>query len=686
MKLKGISKLEQHAEKLFLTLIAIAFLLVLSWQVLKGGSMLEVKNTPNVVIDQAFEMVVDEARSREGQVTDPQADNRAPTDMPNLIANFESKIGEVTAPAQPLQIALGRTGTDIDLEPTPDDPLIVELPSGFAPSTPVAHAFGGTIDPVETAVHPDLATFLPQEQPYDKFAVSVEASFDASELVQMLKADPDGDYGDAQPIPSLWWKKQLQILDVELWRQEVDAYGDPVGDPELLPPPPGRKTLRPELATLTDLPEVIAATKLADREKEHLTRPRFYHMIAGADWMPPSLTVENPGGQTEVERKKSEYQRYTEEIKRTEERLEALRDRQASIPILERTDVLAQGGRGVGGGGSRDRGRSERDAAESARERQNASENRLLSKIDELESRRDELRQELIDLGVDPEDLEKDDRIELVLNEAIGRLQDGGTFRLWTHDLGVIPGRTYRYQMRIVIPNPLFGYGANLSDDSRSLAESPVIYSDPSRWSDPVSVDYDTYIMMTKAGVRKDLRDGREVGYAAADLYHFFFGYWRKASAEIRPGDAIAGGIDLTELDLATYSVEVDDDQVGLITRQPMEGEYFFDVSDWFLLNVAPTQDGLGARGEANYVAILYGPDGELVPRRSIDDLRSETRSRLEESVEEGLVAVLGEPNPDAVMANIGEGDNVRSRRERKRESRDDDGKGQRQNPGGRGR
>lgn len=132
---------------------------------------------------------------------------------------------------------------------------------------------------------------------------------------------------------------------------------------------------------------------------------------------------------------------------------------------------------------------------------------------------------------------------------TIGVLDDDQV-RVWAHDIHVEPGAQYRYRVRVVMNNPLFGRG--LKEEQAALAEQKLIESAWSDWSAPVEVDRDRYFFVTSAEDRSQVT-GRP--RASAELIVFYYGYYRSASVGLEPGDAVTATVRLpADLKLADMS------------------------------------------------------------------------------------------------------------------------------------
>lgn len=679
MKIKGINPLELHVEKIALALAAIALLAVFALQFVGGGSTVTVENR-EVAVDQAFEELARRAEAVQGQIEAESVDERAPQSTPDLASSFEELLTSPVVRDLRLAGPLGRSIESVgEGRRLTGESLRVRMPDVPAPRDPIGVSFAGAIDPLVVAAYPELrdaAPHLPDQQPYDLRSVTVEATFDASELIADLKADPDG-AGPMQSIPLFWWQNTLAILDVELWRQELLPSGE-YGQPELAPALPGRLSYRDRLDEIETLPQLrTIASDARDRVRD-LIMPRYYRLIAGEPWTPPSIMRESAGQAGRIQQLRRQYSNTTREIEEIQAQLGGASQR----PGSRQSRIDAPVGRYVAqdrfqpGGGGQDSSDTRRDE----RQREQTRINALQGRLEDLRNQRETIAAELQGLGVDVEGERLRNPVDEILAEPIGRLRDGPSLRIWSHDIAPEPGRTYRYQMRLVLANPLYGYEQNLDADSKSLAAAPTIASEPSQWSEFISVDNNSYLFITEASISPGLGGVGRVATARVELYRFYYGFWRRAVATLRPGDAVTGSLDLSELALPEFEIAEPEGEVAprVEEQRPQSGEFAFNAEGWFLLDVTPTSTA-NAAGREMHQAVLRAPSGDLLARTPAADAASDRRSRLSVSAEAGLGAVVRPPDLGADGGGaVGDGRRPGPRESRPERDRSNDGLGRR--------
>src|SRR5262245_41040828 len=295
MKLKGINKIEQHADKLVLGIAGIAMAAAGALAVFPQGNMVKV-GTQTVPPGQAFQPV---ERLAEDLQRDMDSTNPRLPEAPKFEVGKAIAVGREVTPAVPGQhLSLGaapRFGAASTTATAAN--AAYNAPMVPAPANTVAVPYSVTISPLEQLRHPDLAAILPKEQPFDKAAVSIEASFNGADLKALLEADPDG-AGPQEPIPSSWWRDALggnelvTIVAVEVERQTVANPDDSApADTKttIFSSMPGRentlKLWNDTVKVIGDMPSMVDQIRMME---DQVQRPSFYETIAGAPWQQPT--------------------------------------------------------------------------------------------------------------------------------------------------------------------------------------------------------------------------------------------------------------------------------------------------------------------------------------------------------------------------------------------------------------
>lgn len=551
MKRKGITIWELYVERMVLGFAALIFV---------GVSAFNLLSRPNVVNDVAPSEVDDllrrEAESVRGQL-EPGA---APTiEVPRyepLAPRFAEAIGSSISPALALDLPGPRIGLGAETTSEVGADLRFHEPAFGAPDRLLARQSFGALDPETVSAVEELQQRFPEE-PHDITWVSVYAVAPIAAWREAL-ADP-GDVGES-PIPPNWYDNRVDMLDLVLEREQlVDGTWT---DRTVVGPLPGMTySFRERLAAdpnKRDRDDMIAEL-LEPGRQEVVIRPPFYDTIDDA-WaavdprLEESITVEEEMAESDAERElRHQERRYRQalaekaEVERTldEEGAPYEAERPGRPPRGDRDRSGRSGGEGEGGGrreappggvappgagGGIGAGGEPKGGVDPAKEREKRilglqrRWKRAAGDVERIARKIDELR---IALGLPPLGEEP---VEVVA--APTDLLSGDEVVVWSHDIDVEPGATYRYRVRIEVVNPFFARTLDLTAAQEDLARRATIASDSSPWSSPVEVQPPTRLFITKATVEGRQREGR----ATAEVYHYERGRWWYAAFPVEPG------------------------------------------------------------------------------------------------------------------------------------------------------
>lgn len=551
MKLKGVSWFEQNVEKVVLSGVSVIFLGVVAMQFLYEPNKIKVGTDAPRSPGTAFEPVLKKAQGIRGKMDAKEGDlNLPPIPKIDLAEQFEARHNNPVAPADSL-IAFG-PGAEVKgaqaMVNTPTGEVRFQLIAVPAPVSAVASSFRNTIDPTEAVAYPELKKLLPAEQPMDKAAVSVEARFDGTALKSALLAK-DAD-GKSSPIPAGWWRDQVEIVGVKLERQEQSSDGA-WGAEVQVPAAPGRGIpgLLKNAKSLGDMPDILGTARAA---ADDIQRPAYYHVLAGGTWKPPADAVKGNDGANiaEIRKLMESRKRDLKEQDGINKSIENL-TKQGSSPRLP----VPTGGGGGGGGGKGSSGGGggnqapapdpkKEEAAQAGRLKQ--LQGRLKTVEDRLTKNEESLKVLGVDVEGNPLPLQATTPAAATTPGGVPTakgLLDSSDVRLWAHDLTVQPGKAYRYRVKVLVNNPAFGRSAGLVADQQDMAKVPAIESAASEWTEPVNVLADKYYFITTATEG----DAQSPSRATAELYQFFYGYYRKSSVYLEPGDVLGVQVKLPD-------------------------------------------------------------------------------------------------------------------------------------------
>ncbi|MBC7834958.1 MAG: hypothetical protein H7Y88_07640 [Phycisphaerales bacterium] len=614
MKLKGISPIEQHVEKIVVAVFAAALLGLLAWQFIGPRNKVTL-GTDTVTIDQATDVVARKAEEVQRKVA--SRDPALPTDVPSVAVGeqFRARFRGPVAPKKELVVALG--GPIRAIGPGGELPTVgaltltaLQVP---AVSAPIAAQYAATIDQREVQSYPELAALLPTEIPFDKAWVTVEGTFNGAELGRVLATDPDGEAGSMAAMPKYWWDGGVQILRVDLHREELQPDGS-WSNATVVQPIPGQAKLQlsgtapgAEI-TLMDLQTRV---REAGEDADDIRRPDFYTTVMGQVWVAPS-EVKTDGSNQDQQLK----DRKLRERDDAESDIADLEKRVADIPNEPKNKAQRAG-----------------------------FTRRIEARKVELRKINDELRTMGVESADDttnqaPVDPEGD------ASKAKPLLEDDAV-RIWAHDITAQRGKTYRYRLGVTLSNPVYGRDAALAADQADLAKSPTLVSSDSPWSENIAVLDSTKYFIVNAQENDAFGAGPS---ATAEVYVFYWGYYRKGTISMQPGDPLAGEVRVPEMEklIAVLPQDPGDEPLPPAENVPPPGgrgrpdraneppppenvdpgnpnapklparptykEILFE-RDAFLLDVAaaPSQaNGGAAQGSAGYQAFMRDTEGAI--------------------------------------------------------------------------
>lgn len=624
MKLKGIHPVEQHVEKMVLGVAAIGLLAGLAWQFVGSPNSVDVGNGKRVPPGGVFASLETEATTLLGQLQD-ETPSLPELTTPALGERFEAALAAAATPEGGRVAALGRgVAIEVSGDAAATGPVMAaRVP---APGKPLATSQWGTADPAFAARYPAIAALLPESQPYDVPVVSVEVAFDGTALDAALRSADEG----RRPVPLRWWSGGVEVLDVEVERQEQLADGS-WGEASVVPQPawwpellegladPSKTSWRAPVGTFgapqtaaaetmtwgsLSLDELRDLARLAATDPSLVSRPPMFPMISGPSWVAPTQVAVRDARAVAAD----EAAGVVADVVRTQERIADLERRMQEGPRQREEPASREsgGGRRAGGGG---RPPSARPAPDPADDRQRLTpeerfrqqfEARIAderAEIERLDARLAELgfdRTEQNQLVERPADAtagtggsggtgglgagfaSPDSRGGIVssgFGEARERLLSSTEYPVWSHDAGVEPGRVYRYRLRVLLNNPLYQRERSLGTEDPemiALAGQPLVASPWSEWSDPVEVGRASYYFVTAASDAGEL--GKSIPTATAEVYRMYYGYYRRQTATLEPGDVVRADFRLPE-GLVTFDV-AGVDEAAL-------RDYYADLADY---------------------------------------------------------------------------------------------------------
>lgn len=659
MKSKGVSVIENSIEKIVLALALVIFLGVFAVQFLSSPTVDLPGSMGTVPLEQAEQSIAEAANVKINQLESVGGVDSIPQPVnisQELIAALDKAVDRPIELARLVPSWSPLSDIDSEIEPIgPTGDGVYAMPTPTAPSAPVVAVQMGTVDPSVPLLYPEAAEFLPEQQPMDKAIVTAQLEWDAAANRLHMGSRPEG---DSLILPQDW-RDSMEIWDIELVRRELGSDGS-WGTETVVPPMPGRATLRDRLANAT--PPDIATLQSAELNlRAGIRQPRMYNLIAGDYWTAPAIL------------QRAQQMERPAEAERLLNQVRSIRSQIATIQ--RRLDNLGGGGGNGGGGGGAAGGGGARGSiihtpsdhlfdidaidtqrihwpafADSARAqiggggggrgggdqpREDPTENQrrgLQERLQRLQTQLDRAIEQLEALGFDPDGnlIEEDGDAETDYASSANlsaTSADTQTIDIWAHDMTAVPGTTYQYAVRLKLRNPLFGNANTVAESQRQLAEQPVIESALSEWSEPVLVPNLTEFFVVNAS---DSAPGLMMGSgptATVEAYRYFYGAWRQSSIRLNTGDPIRTSITLPD-DLPIYDLQKPEGEpVELVGETVLEqSQLQFERPVYLLDVVAGVEDFI--------VAYFRGDSGEVVMHEPAADRESELLGRVRSSIE----------------------------------------------------
>jgi hypothetical protein len=537
MRLKGINPFEQHVEKIVAGVFGLALLAVLAMQFLSKPALVKVGNAEVPPADAYIKMAqlaksVDERIKR----TPQDLEGLSPAPITKQFDQFEAKIKAPVAPHPQLAAALDSVAAfqlgsaNSQNASVPINELVVP-----APTRPTAATIMSTVATWEQQ-NPEVAKVLPAATPFDKASVSVDALFDGTALKSALALDPDGPTGPIRVIPSHWYINGVQILGVELHRQTLKPDGA-WGAAEKVKQFPGRTLFVDDADKLNDAAVLNNATKFATDQSEMVRRTPYYAASFGEKWMAPSeretAGLQDADKAARVRAAYAELKRHEADLKRHQDALAKVGQPAAPLP-----GGGGGGGKGPGGGGGGGRNSPPTSTPTGPNQQDERTKKRIQDEIlvDQKNIAKDKATLRELGEQVDGDATPAADPNAKPKQEP--PVLDNNSIKVWAHDAFVERGKTYRYQVVLILTNPYFGHSAAMIPaQAEKLAKTGIMRSAASEWTTPITVDPETYLFFTSA--TDDEPNAGRVASARAEVFQFKWGFWRQGAATLEPGDSV---------------------------------------------------------------------------------------------------------------------------------------------------
>lgn len=586
---KGMPLWEQHLEKFVLGLAVVMLLGVLAMTLL-GGSEISADIDGRTYGASEVDDVMAEKAQELGRRLSPDADADT-TRLEGIDADgsgrFESRLSASVSPRR----SLPRTAPALAAVLLPEEVGAIDVwyHEPGIPAPRIHSEVEQTVDTVASAEFERVAGLSSAiSENGDVTWATPSAMIDLAAIRRELEVQDDRATPSRNRIPSNWYNARPYVLDVVFERQQLQDDGQ-WGGAEIVDTLPGAMELRTRIRAEREGDGLNASfkefvwTNLDDPVKQlEVLQPEFYETLNGRWTIPDGDASEadeddSPAVDEEEAARRREEQQLIRRIedKRALKARKTVKLEELGGPLREEDDEASGGrGRGSSGGGGRSSrgggqsnpdggapgfgsgaGRKSGDAGGSPLDRR-----RRLALTREVEQLADEikrLQERLEELNPDSDSLDEEDGAV----ESLPDLAQVDEVQVWGHDLGVVPGETYRYRCRVELFNPFFARGRQLLPDQQSLAEPFEIPSQSSEWSDPITIDPPVSFWVVQATAS----DGDlGLGEARFEVYRYFEGALRSERFVVEPGERIGGPavVDGVSVDFSTdwYLVDVVDD------------------------------------------------------------------------------------------------------------------------------
>jgi hypothetical protein len=421
-----------------------------------------------------------------------------------------------------------------------------------------------TLEAIEVERNSDLADLVGSSR--DLIWTTPVASIDLAGFRKELEGEDSMANPMRSQIPSNWYNRRPYVIDVVFERQ---AKGDDGkwGEARVVDPVPGRRSYREEIVERIADGTLDAGFRqqiwlqLDDKVNQlEVLQPEFYAtkndtFVAPSIFNDQELSADD--GMDDVSDEEAARRQEQREIERR------LRDRISSAGRIEATlkelgGELRQGdpgtedkGSGSGRGGGRDKGRDKSNPngdqggfggsggpgkKGSASSGSDTDRRRRISLTLKLDRLRSEIKRFQDDLeAMDPAAADRIGSVDTQAVEVIDIAVDDEML-VWTHDLSVEPGATYRYRCEVLLYNPLFARSRQLLEAQQDRAKSFTIESLTSDWSSPIEIRPPVEFYVVRAS-----EEGGSLGLgeASIEMYRYYEGSRRSAQFSVQPGERI---------------------------------------------------------------------------------------------------------------------------------------------------
>lgn len=679
MKPKGINPLELHVEKIVIGCAIVIVALLGARQLFTQPNAIEIQGESKALAPSELDQYIarkaeqlETAMATSETIDIPQIETLSEWFVDEHSRTQADKLKNPVSLTRPTTYKIGgseivETGAQQYADFIPPSPKNMRI-----------HVRRYSIEPAEIVMYPKLADIVGDHPPFDLPVVHVLGNVDGTKIKKMLETIQE----DKRTIPSVWWQDDMSILDVSLERQQLLADGT-WSKTELVPHVPGdAEDLRTRINDLR-FNEMDDFMGYIGQLGEEVYQVPFYRLYDGSEWSIKLLKADEP--LTDEEEmllnlfKKSQRKRM--DLERRIERYDLSQERKNNNKKNSDSRGSDTGG-GFGEGGATGKGRdtgSSRDTQDKKSAREIMVE-ALDTAIQEEDFARERVRTAMPDYVFDDEkpvesknsqdDKGRDRSSEEYgtgfgegtgfdeggggsvkgrstprstprsrstgakgsggINSEVASLLENEKLEVWTHDINVEPGNTYRYRLIVDYFNPFYGRSSRLDTAQKSLADKVITPSVATEWSDPVRVTPPQQFYAVDGNTGNLIADRK----ATFEIYLFSGGQHRMTSLTVKPGDPIGEQKTIMKEDFGTDETKdsASDSKYAAVDEPVNETVEIDFYTGAILLDVLPTDTDQTGFGQGVQVVICLD-DGSIVTLNPEAQREDEQRKRLREAV-----------------------------------------------------
>ena len=496
MKIKNLSFVEKHIEKVVLSVCVLITALVLWSFVLQMPYGVKIGTSDDLVPpDGVDEKLSDVVNKLDKAIHDPKSPV-PPMPVPNYTKGFKARVERGLAGIPEYDSPFGPPGLDptvFQVKPLPPPEYMIRIPPP-PENVMVRSDFAVLAKPADEKIDKVLSLAINKPaQPYDFYYATVQASFSMEKWRTLLRTAPEN-----QRIPEEMWRGALLMVDVVLKRQTWDAANQRWGDEVTIDPLPGLPSYRnpPQSYSHQEAVDTVDQIRAA---QELINRAPFPQITSERPWVAPDAKDEKA---TPAEPAGKPARTSQPDPNKTGEKAAARPGAAPARPGAIPGGPVGPGGPGgpaiAGGpvgpggpGGAPIPGVVPGEAAPAA------VKPTVISDLDHV--------------------------------------------KIWAHDITIKPGNKYRYAVEAYVLNPLFQKPRLAGEQRRMFFHRPSIKSETSEWSAEIVIPKpNRYFLVGADETNQTL---------TIEVWSIFNGAWRPQEFVVRAGDSIGRIVKLTTPD-----------------------------------------------------------------------------------------------------------------------------------------